>query len=302
MLRADDAIKRSDVIASIRRAPPSGSALAEPRRRKRVVVSMPEGPSIVILREEAASFAGKTILRATGNSKINKQRLVNRRIVALRSWGKHFLIEFAGFAVRIHLLMFGTYRINDRKAGATPRLSLEFADGELNFYTCSVQYIEGRLEDTYDWRTDIMSDEWSSARALKKLRAMPKVLVCDAILDQTVFAGAGNIFKNEVLFRVRVHPLSKVGALPPRKLREMVEQTRVYGGEFLKWKKAFVLRKHWLAHTRSVCPRCDIAFSKGKLGLRQRRSFYCEKCQKRYPVARAAPAKKKTRPATRRKS
>lgn len=102
---------------------------AEPSRRERVVLSMPEGPSIVILREEVASFTGKTLLRATGNSKIDTQRLVNQHIVALRSWGKHFPIEFSGFAVRIHLLMFGTCRI--RQFPNAPSLLLVSAEADL---------------------------------------------------------------------------------------------------------------------------------------------------------------------------
>jgi endonuclease-8 len=82
---------------------------------------MPEGPSIVILKEQAAGFARKKILRAEGNTKIDKGRLINQRIVALRSWGKHFLIEFRGFALRIHFMLFGSYRINERK-DSPPRL------------------------------------------------------------------------------------------------------------------------------------------------------------------------------------
>jgi endonuclease-8 len=243
---------------------------------------MPEGPSIVILKEQAAGFAGRKILSAEGNSKIEKTRLVNQRIVALRSWGKHFLIEFPGFALRVHFLMFGTYRINERKDGP-PRLSLGFDRGdELNFYTCSVRYIEGSLDDVYDWRIDVMSDRWDAASARKKLRAMPDTLVCDALLDQTVFAGVGNIIKNEVLFRIRVHPLSTVGALPALKLRALVEQARQYSFEFMAWKKDFVLKKHWLAHTRSMCPRCDIPLTKAHLGKTNRRSFFCERCQKKY--------------------
>ena len=242
---------------------------------------MPEGPSIVILREEAAGFTGKKILAASGNTKIDKTRLVGQRILALRSWGKHFLIEFADFSVRVHFLLFGSYRIDEHKDVAA-RLSLKFAKGEFNFYACSVQYIEGKLDATYDWRTDVMSDRWDPTRALKKLRAMPNTLACDALLDQNVFAGVGNIIKNEVLFRIRVHPLSTIGALPAKKLREMVEQARVYSFEFLAWKKAYVLKKHWLVHTRSICPRCAIPLGKGKLGRTQRRSFFCETCQKKY--------------------
>jgi endonuclease-8 len=244
---------------------------------------MPEGPSIQILREQAESFAGKVVRHAIGNSQIDMGRMVGRRLLAVRSWGKHFLLEFEGFAVRIHLLMFGSYRINEGKEGAVPRLSLAFAGGkELNFYTCSVKYVEEPLDLVYDWGADVLSDAWDPVAARKKLRAMPDALVCDALLDQTVFAGVGNIIKNEVLFRIRVHPLSTVGALPAPKLRELVTQARQYSFDFLAWKKAFVLKQHWLAHTKRICPRCDIPFVKAHLGKTQRRSFFCENCQRRY--------------------
>jgi endonuclease VIII len=249
---------------------------------------MPEGPSLVILRELAQPFAGQRIRKAEGNTRIDKSRLVGQRIVALRSWGKHFLIELQGFSVRIHFLMFGSYCINSRKDRA-PRLSLAFARGrELNFYSCAVRYIDRSLDEEYDWRADVLSDTWDPALARRKLRAMPDTLVCDALLDQNVFAGVGNIIKNEVLFRIRVHPLSKIGRLPPRKLRQLVEQARQYSFDFLEWKKAFVLRKHWLAHNKRICPRCHIPFTRAYLGVTDRRSFYCERCQVRYGAAARA--------------
>ncbi|MEO8748415.1 MAG: DNA-formamidopyrimidine glycosylase family protein [Rhodanobacter sp.] len=242
---------------------------------------MPEGPSIVILREEAAAFAGQVIRRAEGNARIDMARLTGRRVQALRSYGKQFLIDLGDFAVRVHLLMFGSYRIDERKDRA-PRLSLGFDGGELNFYSCSVRLLDGKLAELYDWRHDVMSDAWDPALARKKLRAMRDTLVCDALLDQDVFAGVGNIIKNEVLYRIGVYPLSTLGALPPRKLRALVEQARVYAFEFLDWKKEFVLRRHWLVHNRSRCPRHDTPLERAHLGERHRRSFYCERCQKRY--------------------
>jgi endonuclease VIII len=248
---------------------------------------VPEGPSLVILRELTQSFAGKRIRAAEGNSKIDKARLVGQRIVALRTWGKHFLIELDGFAIRIHFLMFGSYCIDSRK-DRPPRLALSFARGrELNFYSCAVRYVEGRLDEEYDWHADVMSDTWDPALARRKLKAMPDTLVCDALLDQNVFAGVGNIIKNEVLFRIRVHPLSKVGTIPPRKLSELIRQARQYSFEFLEWKKAFVLRKHWLAHNKSICPRCQVRFTRQYLGTTDRRSFFCERCQVRYGKQRA---------------
>lgn len=243
---------------------------------------MPEGPSIVILAEAASVFAGQEILRADGNARLDMSRLPGQRIRSLRSWGKHFLIELDGFSLRIHFLLFGSYRIDERKPGVTSRLSLGFARGELNFYTCSVRYVEGPLEAAYDWSLDVMSEAWDPQQALRRLRTLPDTLVCDALLDQSIFSGVGNIIKNEVLFRIRVHPLSWIGALPAPKLHELVEEARRYSFQFLAWKKAFVLKQHWLAHTRSICPRCNIPLRKGKLGQTHRRSFYCESCQPRY--------------------
>lgn len=47
---------------------------------------MPEGPSLVILREPAQIFAGKRVVAVEGNSKIDQQRMVGQRIVGLRTW------------------------------------------------------------------------------------------------------------------------------------------------------------------------------------------------------------------------
>lgn len=244
---------------------------------------MPEGPSIVILKEEASPFLGKTIERVAGNTTMEKERLLGQRIEAFRSWGKHFLVELPDFALRVHFMLFGSYRINADKSWAVPRLSLGFDSGEINFYACSVRFIEEPLDLVYDWWADVMSEHWDPALARRRLRAHPDMLACDALLNQDIFAGVGNIIKNEVLFRIRVHPLSTVGALPAAKLRELVAEARNYSFDFYAWKKQYVLKKHWLAHTKRTCPRCNIPFVKAHLGRTQRRSFYCENCQVRYP-------------------
>lgn len=243
---------------------------------------MPEGPSIVILKEQASGFVGKKIVRVEGNTTIDKERLLRQDVVALRSWGKHFLVEMPDFSLRVHFMLFGSYRINERKSWANPRLSLGFDAGELNLYACSVRFIEEPLDLVYDWWADVMSEHWDPALARKRLRSQPGTLVCDALLDQDIFAGVGNIIKNEVLFRIQVHPLSNVGALPAAKLRELVEQARQYSFDFYEWKKQYVLKKHWMAHTKRTCPRCDVPLLKAHLGRTNRRSFFCEKCQVRY--------------------
>ena len=240
---------------------------------------MPEGPSLVILREEAAKFAGKVVRRVEGNSSLELDRMLRKKVLSLRTWGKHFLIEFAGFSMRVHLLMFGTYCIDSRKPGKTPRMALGFANGELVFYTSALKWIEGDLDDTYDWPGDVLGDTWSPRKARNKLMKTPKRLICDALLDQAIFAGVGNIIRNEVMHRTGVHPESTIGALPSRKLGEVIKQARGYSFDFLEWKKAYLLRKHWRVHKQRTCKDCGEPVSKTYPGTSARRCFFCENCQ-----------------------
>lgn len=243
---------------------------------------MPEGPSIYILKEliDELQLEGQQVIALSGNTKIEKDRMLNQRVTAIKSWGKHFLICFDNFSLRIHFLLFGSYRINERKD--TPvRLSLSFVNTELNFYACSLKYIEGNINQSYDWSGDVMADEWDPKKALKKIRLQPETLVCDLLLDQQVFSGVGNIIKNEVLYRVGIHPLNQIANLPTAKLKLLIAAARAYSFDFLKWKKEYVLKKNWLVNTKKLCPMAHL-LEKAHLGKTNRRTFFCPICQRLY--------------------
>jgi len=244
---------------------------------------MPEGPSIVILKEQLIPLhlEGKTVLAVSGNTSIAKERLINEQLQEFKTWGKHFLICFKEFTLRVHFMLFGTYRINERKE-TKERLRLEFEGAEINFYTCSLLFIEGDINLIYDWSADVMSDQWDEDAAIQKLLLKPDTLVCDALLDQQIFAGVGNIIKNEVLYRIKVHPATKIADLPPVKLQELVKEARNYSFDFLTWKKEYTLKKHWLAHAKRTCLRCNLPLQKGYMGKTKRRTFFCNNCQKFY--------------------
>ena len=239
---------------------------------------MPEGPSIIILKEECLPFIGKKVLRVEGNTKIEKERMQNKKILFIKSWGKHFLIGFSGFTLKVHFMLFGSYKINEPK-DRPARLSLFFSKGEINFYSCSVKFLEEDLDKLYDWSADVMSDLWDPKKARKKLKDRADVMVCDTLLEQDIFAGVGNIIKNEVLYRVRVHPESLVGKIPSVKITALIKEARQYSFDFLEWKRLYVLRKHWLAHTKKTCLRCNLSFVRKHTGFRKRRSFFCTNCQ-----------------------
>ncbi len=186
---------------------------------------MPEGPSILIIKEIIAPlFTGKKITAVAGNAKIDMRQLEGQKISAIRSWGKHLLIGLPSCTIRIHFLLFGSYSLDTQtKQDRSVRLKLSFGKRALYFYNCSVRLLMEDLDTLYDWEADVLSDKWNASKARKKLKAMPGTMVCDAILDQNIFAGAGNIIKNEVLYRMRLHPETLVKNIPARKLSSLVK-------------------------------------------------------------------------------
>ncbi|MEP6595592.1 MAG: DNA-formamidopyrimidine glycosylase family protein [Ginsengibacter sp.] len=239
-----------------------------------------EGPSLIILKEEIKFFNGKKILEVYGNTTIEKERFKNKTVRNFKSWGKHFLICFDNFFLRIHFLMFGSYRVNEKKVERAPRLSLVFKNGELNFYTCSLKIIQGDADEVYNWEVDVKSGSWNQKKALDSLKKMKNEMVCDALLDQNIFAGVGNIIKNEVLFRIKIHSESLVGQLQQKQLKKLVEEARNYSFDFYEWKKIYQLRKHWLIYKKRKCTVCKNAVTAKHTGKGKRYSFFCENCQK----------------------
>ena len=247
---------------------------------------MPEGPSLVILKEKALIFKGKKVIGASGYADLDLAILEGKKVTDVKTWGKQLLICFKGLTVRIHLMLFGSYLIDDRKK-VNAKLSLQFANGEINFYTCSVKFIESPLAEVYDWEVDIMSDEWNPKKAFAALRENESMLVCDALMDQQIFSGSGNIIKNEVLFNTRIHPLSVIKAIPDKKLREVIKETSRHSFDFLDWKKEGTLTKHFRAYEKKICPRCDIPFKLQITGKSKRKSYFCSNCQELYKVGKS---------------
>jgi endonuclease VIII len=242
-----------------------------------------EGPSLVLLKEQAQKFKGKIIDTASGASKIDMDWITGQKMVDLKTWGKHFLMVLEDCTIRIHYLMFGNYYLDSRHPEKVPKLSLYFANGEWNNYNCAVRILDTTDLDTlYDWSTDVMQESWDPQRAEQKILQAPLRQADDLLLDQQVFSGVGNIIKNEVLYRIQVHPESLGASLPPEKRAALIEEARHYSFQFLDWKKEGTLRQHWLAHTKKTCSRCNLPFVKKHTGVTPRRSFFCTNCQVLY--------------------
>jgi endonuclease-8 len=59
----------------------------------------------------------------------------------------------------------------------------------------------------------LLSDEFDAAAALVRLVGRPHEALADVLLDQTILAGIGNVFKSEICFVLGLHPFRAVGTL-----------------------------------------------------------------------------------------
>lgn len=243
---------------------------------------MPEGPNIIMLKEKLLPFKNEKVIAADGYAKnVNPDQLIGQTLEDIKTWGKHLLLCFPGFTLRVHMGLFGSYRIND-KGKRNAALGLTFPNGEVNFSISKVIVINEPLDEVYDWKADIMSDDWDSKQAVKNLKAKPKTLLGDALLDQQIFAGSGNIIRNEVMFRCCVHPNSELQHIPDKKLLEIADEVVNCAHDYYNWSIGHKLSKHLEAYGKEMCPRDHIPFQKADLGKTRRHTYYCNVCEKLY--------------------
>lgn len=248
-----------------------------------------EGPSIYLAAEQLRPFVGRRVRDVFGNSRIGIDRFRRQTVRDIFAWGKHLVFQFDGFALRVHFLLWGTFAATvrgmsvtgDYRRSGAPRLELTFANGVITIWSASLKFIEdAHARETYDFSTDILSDSWSPRAALKKLREHPRAEIADVLLDQGIFAGVGNIIKNEVLFRTRTNPMARVDSLSAARLKAIVADARTFSFRFLALRREFVLRKNLEIYGKGHCPACGGRVSRKVHGKRGRRSFFCPVCQK----------------------
>lgn len=247
-----------------------------------------EGPSLFLAQEQLQPFKGKRILQVTGNTKIGKERLQDQIVKEVFSWAKHLVFQFDDFALRVHFMLFGTFEATiegkavtgDYKRAYEPRLALSFENGEIQLFNCSIKFIESKkAQSEYDYSIDIMSPKWDSNKALRQVKQYPDEQIADVLLDQEIFAGVGNMIKNEVLSLTHLNPKRKAKDIPDQKLRELISVTKSFSIQFYEWRKEFILTVNLKVHRKANCPFCDHKLIREKTGKKARWSYYCPICQ-----------------------
>jgi endonuclease-8 len=194
---------------------------------------MPEGPAILHLKNQLLPFKGKIVKKAGGYGKMPTAWINNKKLLDILTWGKHILFVFTNGTVRVHLGLFGQVLINEkRKVNAS--FFLHFDKGEINGYVVRAEKIEKPLDEVYDWRTDILSPEFSRSHVKQLLKHYSDKTIDDVLMDQDVFTGVGNKIRNEALYRAGIHPLSITGKIPATKISLLINEVVKYAKLFYR--------------------------------------------------------------------
>lgn len=240
-----------------------------------------EGPLVRIVSERLCGFKGRKVVKSFGNAKIDVSRMSSAVIRDIFSRGKQLIIAFPGFNLRIHFMMYGSWRINAERPGVVPRLGLDFETGMLRFYNCSVRIIDGDLTGrAFDPEIDITGENWNRDKVLSLALEKTGDPICDVLMDQEVFAGVGNMIKNEALFDARIHPMSIVASIPRKSLSDLAEKTREFSMRLYEVENAGrSFADLFRVYRRPRCPVSGDKVVMKSTGERDRVSFFCPKCQ-----------------------
>ncbi len=192
---------------------------------------MPEGPSLLYLKNQLLPFKGKIVKKAGGYGPMTTAWIDGKKLLDIKTWGKHLLFVFANGTVRVHLMLFGEVIINERKK-VNRSFFLEFAKDEINGYVVKAEKLKGKPEEVYDWRTDILHKDFDAAYIKILLKGQAEKTIDDVLMDQQIFSGVGNKIRNEALYRAGIHPLSITGKIPGPKITKLIQEVVKYAKLF----------------------------------------------------------------------
>ena len=258
---------------------------------------MPEGDSVYRFASRLrAVLQGQRIeaARSHGPGPVPQvQRIVGVTCNGVRSQGKNLIISFDnGLALRGHLRMFGTWHIYTpgqkwERPERDARLVLTVAGAEVvNFSAPVIELIEERALAAHrpvaDLGPDLLDDAFDPQEAFRRLREPSRaaVTIGDALMDQRVMAGVGNIWKHETLFRCRMNPWRRVDEIDDASLLGLILKAQ----ELLRasvGKPGAGGRPTMFVYGRRgrPCRRCNTQLQSATQGIDIRRTTWCPRCQ-----------------------
>jgi endonuclease-8 len=219
--------------------------------------------------------------------------------------GKHLLVLVQRrFTLHVHLGLKGSWRVYDpaaawQAAAAASTVTLVVPRTVLAIFRSAVQELRPYRDMLLEQRLrrlgpDLLAPELDPAEVLARARAPGHrdLAVTDLLLDQTVAAGIGNVYRSEVLFLAGVYPWTHVEALDDATLRGLFESARELMRSNLGPGRRATVGRHrgarrplggprlWVyGREGQPCLRCKTLVRRSIEGRQARSTWWCPRCQ-----------------------
>ena len=216
-----------------------------------------------------------------------KKKVISKTFYSTLRHGKYLFVKLNSGFIVFHFGMSGDLKyFNDVEEEPThSRILFEFTNGNFLSYISMRMfgrvYITENVEDFVKERK-LGADAYlmnfgEFKEALHRRTAIAK----SALMDQSIIAGIGNIYSDEILFHAKIHPKTKVNEISESKLKDLFDSIK----EVLKVgiEKKGLLSTYpndfIIPHRKQdgTCPHCNGRIQRFEVS--QRHGFFCPNCQ-----------------------
>ncbi len=242
---------------------------------------MPEGDSLHRAARRLQPLIGQRLEVESPNPRAQATgvapRINGRVLESVQAVGKNLLLGFEGdIVVRSHLRMTGRWRIEPR---GTPRTGLPWLvlrgdalEGVL--WNGPVLTLETRR--VHRLGPDVLADEFDVEAAVARLRRAGDRPLGEALQDQRLVAGIGNMWMAEALWAIQVSPWQRVGEASDDTLRDAVAAARRLMQEALATGRP---GRQVYRRVGRPCLRCGTIVRSLGQGDNNRTAYWCPQCQ-----------------------
>jgi endonuclease-8 len=239
---------------------------------------VPEGDSLHLAAERLRVLEGEAVAVEARHPRATAlgiaPRLDGRRLERVEAVGKNLLFTFeGGLALRSHLRMRGRWQLRDaaEPIRGLPWLVLRGTRHAAVLWNGPVLELGRRGVDRLG--PDIMRDPPAIGAMVARLRATDQSReLGEALLDQRLVAGVGNMWRAEALFLSRLDPWQRLGDVSNGDLERLLATAaglmRARRGERLVYRRA-----------GCPCPSCGTPIAARGQGDAARIAYWCPACQ-----------------------
>jgi len=234
----------------------------------------------------------KEIKARSNKINVSLDKLIGKNFTGFDSFGKNILFIFEEYAIRLHLMLYGTIHLyaRDEELKKDPRLirlDMTLDNHRLVVYNAPIVEIDyfsklfKKLKRVVG--EDPLRDDWNPHIAMNLIMKNKRKMIGEVLLDQKVIAGIGNILRNEILFRARIHPDRLVSELTDDEIKNII---RISENLMRMWfelkKKGERISQTILIYGKSgkPCPVCGKTIKFYRQKPHNRRTYFCPNCQK----------------------